>query len=887
MRKIWLWCLFAGLVLAGLPAAAQDSGTVISLAVPDFVKEAFSAEILAEFEAQHPGVRVNLVSSTLAGAASSAYADIDAHLEDLQDYVSSADVVLVDNDNLSLEGTRAGLFMDLSPLANADPTLNTEDFLPQAWQSFQWDRGIWALPAAVDVVLLLYNPAAFDEAGIAYPDPNWSLDELVNAVRALTKTNAEGEIEPGFFDYGTSGYLVRSLVGAALTDATAVETTPDFSSPELERILTAWQELSDEGAVGGFGAGARVVLIGGGANDGPPITVQRSFGLASFPGDASAVPPAGSLLPGGAAGLEVQGFAVSAGTRYPEMAYELAKFLTSRADIANRLFGSTPARRSLAEVEADPRSSEEGGGPRIIELGSLDYSPEAQAVIDAGYASALPVAQMAFINYLAAALERMENDGLDARSALQEVEAQAVANLNRAAEFRSSTVVAVATPVPDVPLAPGEIALNFGITSFINPLPNQERWQQLIAEFVASDPQVGRINLETSFDLDVESMAGQFDCFYLPSNAVPGGNVSSLISLDPFLDADPTFDRSDLVSGVLEQVRFDNRTWAYPLAIQPEVLSYSPELFAQAGVPLPENGWTIDQFVDALRALRPTADDPTPFIPRDFSGQYLFALIAAFGGLPVDNRTDPPTINFTDPANVDAIRQVLDLAKDGYFDYRELGGAVGGVNIAVAVGGETDTDPIYTQTLGAFSFFTQLDSEGQVRENTYQFVTYPTGSRYTPISFDVNTGYISANAANPDACYRWLSTLAQNPDLFSAMPTRRSLIDTAGTAPELAALYRQIDTVLSSPNAIVSPSALRVGGGANIWRQYWLRRAFDRYVLENADLETELAQAEQFTRDYEQCAASIAPADPTTQEERFAYFQQFGDCATRVDPTAG
>ena len=37
----------------------------------------------------------------------------------------------------------------------------------------------------------------------------------------------------------------------------------------------------------------------------------------------------GALLPGGAAGLDVASFAVSSGTSSPEMAYELAKFLSS------------------------------------------------------------------------------------------------------------------------------------------------------------------------------------------------------------------------------------------------------------------------------------------------------------------------------------------------------------------------------------------------------------------------------------------------------------------------------------------------------------------------------------------------------------------------------
>jgi hypothetical protein len=41
-------------------------------------------------------------------------------------------------------------------------------------------------------------------------------------------------------------------------------------------------------------------------------------------------------------------------------------------------------------------------------------------------------------------------------------------------------------------------------------------------------------------------------------------------------------------------------------------------------------------------------------------------LIAAYGGLPIDYRTTPATLNFTDPATISAIQQVLDLAKNGY-----------------------------------------------------------------------------------------------------------------------------------------------------------------------------------------------------------------------------
>jgi hypothetical protein len=68
--------------------------------------------------------------------------------------------------------------------------------------------------------------------------------------------------------------------------------------------------------------------------------------------------------------------------------------------------------------------------------------------------------------------------------------------------------------------------------------------------------------------------------------------------------------------------------------------------------------------------------------------------------------------------------------------------------------------------------------------------------------------------------------------------------------------------------------------------QLWLNRAFDRYVLEDGNLELELADAEVFSKAYIDCIAVIPPFDPAaaqTQLEQINYFRQFLDCATKVD----
>src|SRR5690606_39548974 len=52
--------------------------------------------------------------------------DIEQHLDMAESYASTADVLYISNDNLSIEATRAGLFLDLAPLAAGDPDLNPD-----------------------------------------------------------------------------------------------------------------------------------------------------------------------------------------------------------------------------------------------------------------------------------------------------------------------------------------------------------------------------------------------------------------------------------------------------------------------------------------------------------------------------------------------------------------------------------------------------------------------------------------------------------------------------------------------------------------------------------------------------------------------------------------
>ncbi|MEO8394926.1 MAG: hypothetical protein ABI700_18160 [Chloroflexota bacterium] len=875
-RKWFLWVTFLLLIVPFASLAAQDQPT-ISISLPSIMKNVVENGLFSDFESAN-GVKV-YVNYNDAGVPP-ASTDMGAYLDAIADYAASADVLYVDASQFSPAATRAGYILDLSPLTSADSALNPDDFIPAAWNSVQWDNGVWALPVSVDVTMLIYDPAAFDKAGLAYPDGRWTIDDLANAAKALTQYDANGKVAAsGLASLGSTADLFRSLYGKNFYDDSG---NPTFTDPALEDLLTKWQDMVDNGYVGAsFGSGGTFDV---------PMRIMGSFGL-RLPRGSNSVAPVAVALPGGSVGLSLTAFSVSSGTQQPELAYKLAEYMTNSASFANSPFGGNAARQSLAAAQADQSNnggpgggpSTTGGGGGAIAVFGGGNSPEAQAALTQLLPVALTLPQQGYADYINDALSSL-SDTVDAHAALQQEEAKAVTDLQTATDRKSSVSQVVATPPPPVVLAPGKIALNFGSQSFGPQIPNEDRWKQLISDFSASDPDVGNVNLDTDFG-NATDYADRDDCFYLSSNAVPSLDETTILNLDPYMDADPNFDQNDVVGGIMAQLQKDNHTWAYPLVIQAQTMSYNSDIFQQAGVPAPENGWTVSQFTDALNTLK-TYLNAEPFVPNDFDGEGLMMLIAAYGGLPIDYRTSPATLNFNDPATVSAIQQVLDLARNGYIKYSQLAQTGGGFRIVTVDG--SNQPAITTDSLGGFRRFFGGPNGGK---DPNRLVGFPTGT-YNGTSYNITTGYISAKAQNPDACYRWLTYLAQHIDVFGSMPARLSQIsdpNMASTLGENVGFYQQYATLLSDPNTIVFPSA--GGGNANISDfivQFWLNRAFDNYVLNNADLTAELNDAQTYATAFQQCVAALPPASTQTDAGpgTFGINKDVADCASKADSTA-
>ncbi len=843
---------------------AQDSRITVTLAVPVFARETLDP-LVKEFEAANANIHLQLVTQDTLGTVSAANS-VDTHLDTVQKFTSSADVLIFNNSSvLSPEATRSGYFLNLQPLIDSDKQLDQADFVPALFRAFQWDQGTWALPLAADATVLTYDPSAFDKVGLAYPTDNWTLDDLINAVKVLNVKDANGKVTtPGIELYvGNNDIpLYMSLLGKPLVDVNAVPNPPFIDQPEVITLLDKLKELQD------------LLPLQNPEFNTAPIRIESILNLAFV--RPNEVARKGVLLPGGHAYLDVSGVAVSGGTQYPEQAYAVARFLTTRPEVNQ--FTSLPARQSLKN-QSGGTGNGAGFGPRM--------TPELQGLLDKAVANSYTSTDRRFFDYLSAATVTAKTQNLDSRSAAAQAQSNALKAQQTALDRKANTakVAVVATPVPTADPNKG-ITLKFGVTVFATSLPKKAEIEALAAEFVKANPGIAKIDIQNGFS-QAEQAADKYDCFYLPYSAVPSIQLDKVLNLDPFLSADKNYNAADYVGGALTQVQRDGKIWALPMGISPTVMWFDPTSFANAGLQKPAFGWNISNFKDTLNALKPTVKEgKSPFFMSGpgGAGVSLLMLIASYGGLPIDWSSTPPVVKLTDKTNADAMRQVLDLAKAKLIDYKALGSTFG-------FGASTAEDnPLYSEQLNGLNFqrFSLFGGGKAEDKSKFEAVTFPRGTQLQALSYSSASLYISAKAQNPDACYKWISAFAARPDLMSLMPVRNtqladpSLETTSGKA--LAAVYRDIAKVLADPNTLKVPSLF--DGGSNISGfvvQFWLFQAWDNYVLNDKDLDTELKDAQIYVDAYLQCAAAIPAYDPA-QLKYQDYIRNFTDCAVKADP---
>jgi multiple sugar transport system substrate-binding protein len=221
----WLASALAG---CGVGDSAPAKQTVITFAYPSYLtafNEANYQKLADAFNQENPDLRVELreISTRELEELWEKGAD---YLDLLFDPESGVDVFLSRAFPYYVESE---YLLALDPLLAAHPELDPDDFYPLALDLLRSGGELRGLPAELDLAVVYYNKALFDQAGVAYPTEDWTRDDFLAAAVALRKGLSEqamafgGQVNEAMPFIYTHGGAVKRGDDYTLTDPRTVE----------------------------------------------------------------------------------------------------------------------------------------------------------------------------------------------------------------------------------------------------------------------------------------------------------------------------------------------------------------------------------------------------------------------------------------------------------------------------------------------------------------------------------------------------------------------------------------------------------------------------------------------------------------------------------------
>ncbi len=331
----------AGLTTAGAALAAcgsslakptPPSGNPVQLVYQDWSTDWFppmAQQMLEEFHATHPNIRVFYTPDPLGVE--------EKMLVDMQGG-TAADVFQGCCAHFPI-WTQQGYVLDLRPYVNADLDRATiDDWDPAQYRAlFTRDGKQYGLPKYHGALALYYNQDLFDEYQVDYPNASWTHDDYLRAMKMLTRdrngdgqTDLWGSMLDVYWDRvqmhvnGWGGHFVdpnaptHSLMGEPEALAALEWLRARMWDDRVMATLPAVQRMHTYDA---FAAG-HLAMVEDGSWSLKTILSNAPFrvGVAPFP----AGPERKVTL------ATTDGFGIYAGTKHPDAAWELVKFLISK-----------------------------------------------------------------------------------------------------------------------------------------------------------------------------------------------------------------------------------------------------------------------------------------------------------------------------------------------------------------------------------------------------------------------------------------------------------------------------------------------------------------------------------------------------------------------------
>jgi multiple sugar transport system substrate-binding protein len=165
--------------------------------------------------------------------------------------------------------------------ASDNPAADLDDYFPEILKTAQLEGRTYGLPWIAQPVVLYYNTALFDEAGLDYPTGEWTWDEFKEAAAALTKdTDGDGANDqwgftmngwppPQMFVWQAGGDVVTADMSSSPVDSPeAIEGFQFYADMIYDDVHTPPEAVIQEQGFGEmFKAGKIAMFMGGAADD--------------------------------------------------------------------------------------------------------------------------------------------------------------------------------------------------------------------------------------------------------------------------------------------------------------------------------------------------------------------------------------------------------------------------------------------------------------------------------------------------------------------------------------------------------------------------------------------------------------------------------------------
>lgn len=326
-RKAYWMVLFTVLLLGAVGfAQAQEQPTEIKYMMWGSPEElAVWQSMVDEFQASHPNIKVTVDVS-----------DWDSYWNKLQTLFAGGtppDVFAMDAP-LYLDWQSRGVLLNLQPYIDATPGF-LDSFYPVTLQVYKRDDGYYGLPRDFQTIVLYYNKAMFDAAGMAYPTDDWTLDDLRAAAKKLT-LDTNGDKLTDQWGFATDLWdmelfwseAIWSYGGNIISDDHTKTLINEGKAQDAWKFIASMQledkSLPDPNQSAQFGGDPFAAGVAAMTTIGHWVVPQYA-GL-KFPWDVAAFPagPAGR-----ATSVNSAGFVIASGSKHPDQAWELVKYALS------------------------------------------------------------------------------------------------------------------------------------------------------------------------------------------------------------------------------------------------------------------------------------------------------------------------------------------------------------------------------------------------------------------------------------------------------------------------------------------------------------------------------------------------------------------------------